>query len=96
MSALRKGKWLFCWFLALLLLSTVYRVLILKGVFIVGGKRTPFGSFGGALKNTDFIQLGQIAAKAALESAKLTPQQVDSVIVGNVNQVHDVACFHAN
>jgi len=57
-----------------------------RGVFIVGAKRTPFGTFGGRLKDVDSIELGRIAAKAALDQANLTPDQVDSVICGNVNQ----------
>lgn len=58
-----------------------------RGVFIVGAKRTPFGTFGGRLKDVDSIELGRIASVAALEQAKLTPDHVDSVICGNVNQV---------
>lgn len=58
-----------------------------RGVFIVGAKRTPFGTFGGRLKDVDSIELGRIASSAALAQAKLTADQVDSVICGNVNQV---------
>lgn len=58
-----------------------------RGVFIVGAKRTPFGTFGGRLKDVDSIELARIASSAALEQAKLTPDQVDSVICGNVNQI---------
>lgn len=53
----------------------------------MGAKRTPFGTFGGRLKDVDSIELGRIASAAALEQANLTPDQVDSVICGNVNQV---------
>lgn len=57
-----------------------------RGVFIVGAKRTPFGTFGGKLKDIDSIELGRIASAAALEQANLSADKVDSVIVGNVNQ----------
>lgn len=57
-----------------------------RGVFIVGAKRTPFGTFGGRLKDVDSIELGRIASAAALQQANLTPDKIDSVIVGNVNQ----------
>ena len=60
---------------------------ITRGVFIVGAKRTPFGAFGGKLKDVDSIELGRIAAAAALEQANLTADKVDSIICGNVNQV---------
>lgn len=58
-----------------------------RGIFIVGAKRTPFGAFGGRLKDVDSIRLGVIASNAALKQANLTPDKVDTVIVGNVNQV---------
>lgn len=58
-----------------------------RGVFIVGAKRTPFGAFGGRLKDIDSTELGRIASVAALEQAKVTPDQVDSVICGTVNQI---------
>lgn len=57
----------------------------LRGVFVVGAKRTPFGTFGGRLKDVDTIELGRIATVAALEQAKLGADKVDSFIVGNVN-----------
>lgn len=53
----------------------------------MGAKRTPFGTFGGRLKDVDSIELGRIASVAALEQAKLTPDMVDSVICGNINQM---------
>lgn len=58
-----------------------------RGVFIVGAKRTPFGAFGGSLKDVDSIELGRIASAAALQQANLTADKIDSVVVGNVNQV---------
>lgn len=57
---------------------------VTKGIFIVGAKRTPFGTFGGAFKNVTQTQLQTAACKAALDSAGLRPDQVDSVIIGNV------------
>ena len=42
---------------------------------------------GGKLKDINSIELGQIAARAAIENAKITPDQIDSVTVGNVAQV---------
>jgi len=57
---------------------------ILKGVFIVGAKRTPFGAFGGALSKLTPTDLQEIAANAALSSAKVEPKAVDSVVIGNV------------
>lgn len=59
-------------------------VLISLGIFIVGAKRTAFGSFGGSLKNTTATQLQVVAAKAALESSGIRPDQIDSVNIGHV------------
>lgn len=57
------------------------------GIFIVGAKRTAFGSFGGSLKDISATQLQFIAAKAALESAGVAPNLVDSVNIGHVLSV---------
>ncbi|RWR99666.1 3-ketoacyl-CoA thiolase-like protein [Dinothrombium tinctorium] len=59
---------------------------LLKVVFIVGAKRTAFGAVGGKLKVTTFVHLGEAAAKAALQAANVTPDLVDSVVVGNIGQ----------
>jgi len=64
---------------------------LLRGVFVVGAKRTAIGTFGGSLKNTTSVELADIATKAALESAKVDPQLVDSVTVGNVIQISSPA-----
>ena len=55
-----------------------------RGVFIVGAKRTPFGTFGGKLADKTCVDLQEVAAKAALQSANVAPELVDSVIIGNV------------
>uniref|UniRef100_W8B428 3-ketoacyl-CoA thiolase, mitochondrial n=1 Tax=Ceratitis capitata TaxID=7213 RepID=W8B428_CERCA len=57
---------------------------VTKGIYIVGAKRTAFGTFGGSLKNVGQTQLQTVAAKAALDAAGLRGEQVDTVIVGNV------------
>jgi acetyl-CoA acyltransferase 2 len=55
-----------------------------RGIFIVGAKRTPFGTFGGKLADKTCVDLQEIAAKSALASANVNPELVDSVIIGNV------------
>jgi len=66
-----------------------------RDIFIVAAKRTPFGTFGGKLKNHSAIDLGVIAAKAALEAGKVDPEAVDHVIVGNVAQTSADAIYMA-
>ncbi len=56
---------------------------IKKPVYIVAAKRTPFGTFGGALKDLTPVDLQVHACKAALESIDLDPSNVDSVVIGN-------------
>lgn len=53
-------------------------------VFILSGKRTPIGSFQGALASLTAPQLGSTAIKAALEAAGVSPDQIDEVLMGNV------------
>lgn len=56
---------------------------------MVSAKRTPFGVFGGRLKNLSATELSAVAASAALESGGVRPELVDSVVIGNVAQVPD-------
>ena len=63
------------------------------GIFIVSAKRTAFGTFGGKLKNHSATQLATIAARAALQSASITPEKVDHIIYGNVIQSSKCAAY---
>ncbi|MBB6003070.1 acetyl-CoA C-acyltransferase [Arcicella rosea] len=53
-------------------------------VYIISAVRTPIGSFGGVLSSLSATQLGSIAIKAAVEKAKIKPESVEEVIMGNV------------
>jgi acetyl-CoA acetyltransferase len=57
---------------------------MLKNVFVVAAKRTPFGKFGGKLKDLSATDLQVIANKAAIEQSKLSADKIDTVIVGNI------------
>ena len=57
---------------------------MLKNVYIAGTRRTPWGSFLGSLSGVSAAQLGSTVIKAALEKARVSPDQVDEVIMGNV------------
>lgn len=59
---------------------------IAKNIYIVAAKRTPFGNFGGKLKDISATDLCAEAAKAAIAAAKLDPSLIDAVQVGNVSQ----------
>jgi acetyl-CoA C-acetyltransferase len=53
---------------------------------IVSGARTPMGRLLGSLKDFSAAELGGIAIKAALERARISGDQVDYVIMGQVLQ----------
>jgi acetyl-CoA C-acetyltransferase len=53
-------------------------------IVIVSAARTPVGSFNGALSTLPAHELGAIAVKAALERAKVSPDDVDEVILGQI------------
>jgi len=57
-----------------------------KDVFILGGARTPMAEYGGALKDVSAIELGAIAARAAMERTGVQPDWIDHVVVGNALQ----------
>lgn len=56
-------------------------------VVILGGARTPIGSFGGALSAVDAHELGAAAVTEALRRAHVTADQVGEVIMGCISQV---------
>ena len=55
-------------------------------VVVLRGARTPFGDFGGALRDLSAAELGAHAARAALDRSGVTPEQVDHAVFGHVIQ----------
>jgi len=55
-------------------------------VYILSAVRTPIGKFGGSLASLSAVDMGVVAAKAALERAGVQPQQVEETIFGNARQ----------
>ncbi|MFT5787635.1 MAG: acetyl-CoA C-acetyltransferase [Ascidiaceihabitans sp.] len=53
-------------------------------IVILGGARTAIGTFGGALAGTSPIDLGTVAAKAAMERAGVEGGQIGHVAFGHV------------
>ncbi|KYG67061.1 beta-ketoadipyl CoA thiolase [Bdellovibrio bacteriovorus] len=58
----------------------------MENIVFIAGKRTPFGAFGGSLKDVSGTELTVVAAKATLEQAGVSADKVDHVIIGNVVQ----------
>lgn len=52
--------------------------------YIISAARTPIGSLLGSLADLSAPQLGAIAIKAAVERAKISPDVISEVIMGNV------------
>ena len=64
-------------------------------VVLVNAARTPFGNFGGALRDVSAIDLAVVASKAALQRANVAPEKIDQVILGNVIQSSADAIYAA-
>ncbi len=56
----------------------------MRNVVIVAAKRTAVGSFLGSLSKIPAAELGAVVIKALLEEAKIKPDQVSEVIMGQV------------
>ena len=67
----------------------------MKDVMILGGMRTPMGEYNGALSDFSAIDLGAIAAKAALQKTGVVPQDIQHVIFGNALQTSGDAIYGA-
>ncbi len=66
-----------------------------KPVYILGGARTPMAEYTGKLKELSALELGAIAARAAMERTGVTPAMVDHVVIGNVMQTSSDAVYGA-
>lgn len=58
----------------------------MKDIVILEGARTPFAEISGSFREITATDLGAIAAKEALHRAKITGEDVDQVVFGNVQQ----------
>jgi len=58
----------------------------LRDVYILSAVRTPIGKFGGSLASMTAADMGVAAAKAAIERARVRPDQIEETIFGNARQ----------
>ena len=58
----------------------------MNAVYILSAVRTPIGKFGGSLASLSAVDMGVVAAKAALERSGVQPEQVEEAIFGNARQ----------
>src|SRR5437016_4937227 len=61
----------------------------------LSARRTPFGTYGGSLKDISATELGVHAAKAALAQSGVKPEDIDNVVFGNVVQTSPDAIYLA-
>jgi len=66
-----------------------------RDIVVLGGARTPFGTFMSSLKDVSAIDLGTVAAKAALNRSGVDAKDVDQVVFGNVMQTSADAIYCA-
>jgi acetyl-CoA acetyltransferase family protein len=66
-----------------------------KEILILGGARTPMGEYGGELRELSAIELGAIAARAALERSWVAAEQIDHTVIGNALQTSGDAIYGA-
>jgi len=57
-----------------------------RPVFVLSAARTPIGKFGGAFASLSAADLGEVAAKAALERSGLPSAAVDETVFGHARQ----------
>jgi len=57
-----------------------------QDVFILSAVRTPIGKFGGSMASLGAVDMGEIAARAALQRAGVSASQIDETIFGNARQ----------
>jgi acetyl-CoA acyltransferase 2 len=62
-------------------------------IYFLSGKRTPFGTYGGSLKDLSATDLAVESAKAALAQAGVSPAHVEHVVYGNVIQTSADAIY---
>lgn len=64
-------------------------------IVFVAAKRTPFGAFGGSLKDMTATDMAVSAAKAAIAQSKIDRSKFDHVVFGNVMQTAADAAYLA-
>lgn len=66
-----------------------------KNVVFLSGVRTPFGTFGGSLKDLTATDLGVVSAEAAIARSGVDPAEFGQVFFGNVIQTSADAIYLA-
>lgn len=62
-------------------------------LWFLSGKRTAFGAFGGSLRELTATDLAVETARAALTQARVSPEDIEHVVYGNVMQTSSDAIY---
>ncbi|MBK9214727.1 MAG: thiolase family protein [Chloracidobacterium sp.] len=65
---------------------------LFEDVYLVEGRRTPFGKLSGSLSTVSPTDLGIFASRAAIEAAQVPASDIDQTIVANIGQA-SADCF---
>lgn len=68
---------------------------MIRDIVFLSARRTAMGTFGGSLKEFSANQLGAMAARAAIESASISPDVIGHVVFGNALQTSSDAIYLA-
>ncbi len=66
---------------------------LFEDIYLIDGKRTPFGKFTGSLSTVSPTDLGILASRAAIEAAGVPAADIDQTIVANIGQASADAFF---
>ncbi|MGB0454211.1 MAG: thiolase family protein [Bacteriovoracaceae bacterium] len=55
-----------------------------RNIYIVDGRRTPFGRFGGSLKSLSPVDLSEHSSRALIQSLNISPELIDHVVFASV------------
>lgn len=58
----------------------------MKDIVLLEGARTAFAEISGSFRNTTATDLGAFAAKEAIRKSNISPDEIDHVVFGNVQQ----------
>ncbi len=58
----------------------------MEKIFVVAGSRTPFGAFGGGLRDITATDLMVMAGNGALKASGIAKEDIDHIVIGNVAQ----------
>ncbi len=65
---------------------------LFEDIYLLEGRRTPFGKYTGSLSSVSPTDLGILASRAAIEAAGVPASDIDQTIVANIGQA-SADCF---